>query len=62
MCSPTPFHGGADLDDVDVSLGDVGFNLELVPEVIRHSGASPDLDPVRVGLGERHRVRVRFPA
>jgi hypothetical protein len=48
-----------DLDDVDVAVGDVGLNLQLVPQMLGHALARPETDTVQVNLRKRHHKRAR---
>ncbi len=43
-----------DLDDVDVAVGDVGLDLDLIPQVLGHALPSPEADAVQISLGKRH--------
>jgi hypothetical protein len=45
---------GPDLHDVDVAVGDVGLNLDLIPQVLGHTLPSPEADALQIGLGKRH--------
>ena len=42
------------LDDVDVSVGDVGLDLQLVPQVRGHPLSRPKADAVQVSLWKYH--------
>jgi hypothetical protein len=45
-----------DLDDVDVSVGDVGLDLDLVPEVLGYSLTRPQADAVEICLRKSHQA------
>lgn len=53
-----PIPGRAHLDDVDVPVGDVGFDLHLVLQVLGHALPHPEADAVQVSLGKRHHTSV----
>src|SRR4051794_24175937 len=48
----------AHLDDVDVALGAVGLDLDLVPQVLRHAPTRPESDAVQISLGKPHYTSV----
>lgn len=43
-------------DDVDVPVGDVGLDLEFVPQVLGDTLACLSAYAVEIGLGERHQI------
>jgi len=46
-----------DLDDGDVPVRDVSLDLEVVPEVLRHTLPRPQSDPVKIGLRKHDQPR-----
>jgi len=45
-----------DLDDVDMPIGDVRLDLQLVPQMFRHALACPSLNSLKVCVGHRRHV------
>nr|KEP23282.1 hypothetical protein DA06_10210 [Georgenia sp. SUBG003] len=46
----------AHLDDVNMAVHDVGLDLDLVPQVLRHTLPRPEPDAVEIGLGQSHQA------
>lgn len=46
------------LDDVDVTVRDVGLDFDLVPQALGHPLTSPEADAVEISVRKRHHTSV----
>jgi hypothetical protein len=52
----------AHVDYVDMAVGDVGLDLQLVPQVLGHTLTRPEADAPQISLGKSHHTSVPLSA